>query len=434
MQLLDEKDLDAELAMDQKMLGIAEGRTAPPGDMHVYSFNENPSRKNTDKLMKLLFKEVPDYNPELAQKMGMSNWAGDSLSDVAILKIRRDGENPHKVIDQILTGGIDGVENPSPELEAIWKEVSEDPEWLDWDKIELGAKTYRGYGSYGFQFQGIATLDGYRIRNISRTLMSTGQYSDETAYKRFLLTCNFWTEISEVGGMRKFGEGWKTALRVRLLHTLIRRAVFSSEKWDPELLGMPINQAGLLGAPIISALVMGKASRMLGRKATDEEIEAMMHLWRYVSHVMGYSYDIPFPETIKEGQELMYHLMLASEASDDPDGVRLCKSFMDCFEPPKDLKGLEKLSRWWEYKSNIAMTAFFVSPATHKVAELPKAKFWGLVYLLATAPKNFIQSTRRLRNPAYAEKLDKKITKERREWVNRQLDEADLVYRPQSKF
>lgn len=434
MKLLDEKDLAAELAIDQAMLTIAEGRTAPPSDMVVYPFEENPGRKNVDKLMKLLFKEIPEYDPEFAKKMSMSNWSGDPLSDAAILKIRRDGENPHEVINQILTGGIDAVESPSPELKAIWEEVSEDPEWLDWDKIELGAKTYRGYGSYGFQFQGIATLDGYRVRNISRTLMSTGQYSDDTAYKRFLLTCNFWTEISEVGGMKKFGEGWKTALRVRLLHTLIRRAVFSSEKWDPEEFGMPINQAGLLAAPIISALVLGKASRMLGRKVTDEEIEAMMHLWRYVSHVMGYSYDIPFPTTIKEGQKILYHLMLSSEASDDPDGIRLCKSFMDCFEPPKELKGLERFKRWWEYKSNIAMTAFFVSPETHEVAELPKAKFWGLVYLIVTGPKNYIRGTRRLNNPAYAEKLDKKITKERRDWVNRQLNEADLVYRPKSKF
>ncbi|ASJ72921.1 oxygenase MpaB family protein [Granulosicoccus antarcticus] len=435
MKLLTEKNLEAEIAIDKKMLTLAEGRTTPPEDMTIAPFDGNPNKEQAASIIKLLFGVVPKYDPELSKRLCMSNWTGDPLSDVAILKIRRRGDEPHQIIEQFLEGGIDAVENPPPELEAIWKDVSEDPEWLDWDKLELGAKAYRGYGVYGFQFQGIATLDGYRSRNIARTLMSTGQYSDETAFKRFLLTCNFWTEVSETGGMRTFGDGWKVALRVRLLHTLIRRAVFSSERWEPDVFGMPINQLGLLGAPVISSLVMGVSSRKLGWKLSDEEIEGIMHLWRYVSHVMGYDNSVvPFPETIEEGRHLFYQLLLQTKLSDDPDGIRLCKSFMDCFEPPKEFKGLEKFKRWWEYKANLAMTLLFVSPETRKVAEIRAGKFWGIVYFIITVPMNIIRSKRRLKNPAYAEKLDKKISKERREWVEKQLGEADLVYRPKSKY
>ncbi|RVU85622.1 DUF2236 domain-containing protein [Leucothrix sargassi] len=436
MKLMAEKDLEAELAIDQEMLTLAEGRTAPPTDMEIFPFDSNPNRKKADDSIKMLFgSNPPEYDEALTKKLSLSNWVGDPLSDVAILKIRRDGQNPHEVIDKFLEGGIDAVENPSPELQQIWKDVSEDPEWLDWDKLELGAKFFRDYGVYGFQFQGIATLDSYRSRSIARTLMSTGQYSDETAFKRFLLTCNFWSDVSDAGGMRTFQDGWKTALRVRLLHTLIRRAVFASDRWDKEALGMPINQLGLMGAPVIGSLVMGMASRKLGWKLTDEEVEAVLHLWRYVSHIMGYDNSVvPYPNTIEEGRHYFYQLLLQSKSSDDEDGIRLCKSFIDCFEPSKDLKGVEKVKRWWEYQSNLAMALLFVSKDTRKLAEIPTNKFWTIVYFGIAIPKNLYRSWRRKKSPAYADALDKKVTKERRDWVNRQLNEADLVYRPASKF
>lgn len=117
--------------------------------------------------------------------------------------------------------------------------------------------------------------------------MLTGQYSDKTAFTRYLLTCNFWMQVSEKGGMRVFAEGWKVAIRVRLLHTLIRQAVLGSGKFDIDKLGMPINQVGLLGAPVPSAAGMGYFMRILGYKVSDVEIDDMLHLWRYIAYLMG---------------------------------------------------------------------------------------------------------------------------------------------------
>ena len=432
--LLKEKSLEVELAVDAEMLSLAEGRSSAPTCIVLKDPDGTPMANMMQTMMKKLMGYTPKYDPELAQTLAMANWQGDPLSDRAILAIRRSGQNPHEVIEQFLNGGIDAVKDPSPELEQIWQETSNDPDWLDWDKLELGARTYRRFGVLGFQYQGISSIDGYRVRNIARTLMSTGQYSDDTAFKRFLLTSNFWTQISEPGGMRLHAEGWKTASRVRLLHTLIRRAVFGSDRWDAAELGMPINQVGLLAAPVISSTMMGKFPKILGFRTTDEETETMMHLWRYVAHVMGYV-DMPaFPETVEEGLNIVYHLFSLSELTDDEDSIRLGRSFMDSFEPPKELKGREKLNRWIEHKVNVAQTAFFVLPETRKLLKLPNPTLWALLYWCTAAPRNFIQDTRRHRNPAYAEKLDKRVSAQRQAWLQRQLNEADLVYRAESKF
>ncbi|QDW40562.1 DUF2236 domain-containing protein [Bradyrhizobium sp. KBS0727] len=433
MGLMAEKDLSRELEIDRQFLSLAKGRTKPPTVADYEKSARGPRAKQMQRMMKKFFGFEPKIDSKVGHELAMTNWVGDPLSDVAILKIRRSGVNPHKVINQMIEKGIDGVENPPEELVAIWKEVSEDPEWLDWDKLELGAKAYRRFGVLGFQFQGINTIDSYRVETIARVLMSTGQYSDETAFKRFVLTCNFWLQISEPGGMRPYAEGWKVSLRVRLLHTLIRRAVFANKRWDAEHLGTPINQLGMMAAPLMSSLMLGKFTHLIGFRTTDTEIEAMMHLWRYIAYIMGYS-SPHFPTTVDEALQTVFHAFNLSPLTDDPDGIRLGQSFLAAFRPTGKQKGWEKVKRWWEYKVNIAQTLFFVQPETRKLIKSPNPVFWGMIYWLTHAPIYFLQDRKRHKSAAYWEELDKRVSAQRRAWLNRQLGESDLLYRPESKF
>jgi hypothetical protein len=47
-----------------------------------------------------------------------------------------------------LRGGIGSVDDPSPELVALFKQIDTDPEWADWAKIEHGAEVSGGTGSF----------------------------------------------------------------------------------------------------------------------------------------------------------------------------------------------------------------------------------------------------------------------------------------------
>lgn len=420
-------------AQNELFLNLANGRELPPKNFAYVDLVKSSNAAKARKLSKTLFSYKPENRPAEAFQLGMASWRGDALADRALLAMEAKNENPMSVIDTFLEQGIDGLDNPPEEFRTLWNQISVAPSWLDWDLLEHGAKVYRRYGVTGFQFQGIASIDGYRLESIGKTLMSTGQYADDTAFKRFLLTCNFWTEISEPEGMRNFSAGWKTALRVRLLHTLIRRAVMSSPNWNAEELGMPINQVGLLGAPLISSVMIGYLLKMLGYRPTDRDIDGMMHLWRYVSHIMGLEPGL-FPETREEGLQLIYDMMNLEAMTDSPEGIELGSSFLRCFEPTKELKGWEKISRWIEYKTNIAQTLFFVSPETRKLISAPNPKGWALLYWLWRFPTNFTVDTLRTHVNSFDQAYDKRVSAKRRAWLNRQISEADLVYRPQPKY
>jgi hypothetical protein len=436
MQLLKEKDEATELAIDQRMLTL-DGRYKGAPLLTQAELNNKGTKPETEFIRKILAKAAGceiEYDHEHATELANLAWAGDPLSDEAILEIRRSGRNPHEVTTQFLDGGIDAVENPPEALKKIWEQVSVDPEWLDWDRLERGAQVYRRFGVFCYQFAGSISVDGYRQKAIGRTLMSTGQFSDETSFKRFLLTCNFWMQVSEAGGMRRHEEGWKTALRVRLLHTLIRRAVYGSDRWEEENFGMPINQQGLLGTAMAGSAFMGILTRFLGYRTTDQEIADMTHMWRYVSYIMGHEGQPAMPETPQDAARTMYHLVCINDRCDDPDGLRIGQSYFDSFIPPKELKGWEKAKRWYEHKVNLAHAMYFVPPETRAALDIPNTVPWGIAYFFIHAPKTYIQDTRRRYSKSYAKKLDARMTKQRHDWVKRQLNEADLVYRPASKF
>ncbi|TKC88053.1 DUF2236 domain-containing protein [Trinickia terrae] len=363
----------------------------------------------------------------------MSMWMGDPLCDAALLKMADRGENPHAVIEAIISRGISAVPNPSEELRQIWQQISIPPDWVDWERIERGARLYRRYGVQGFTFQGIGTLDTYRFDSIAKTLMSTGQYTDDTAFNRFLLTCNFWMEVSEPGGMRLFAPGWQVAVRVRLLHTLIRRAVIASGKWDVEKLGMPINQAGLHGAPIVSSIMLSQYLKILGYRPTDQEISDVTHLWRYIAYIMGCTTEF-FPDSVEEGIQVLFDAFNAEYQTESQESIRLCQSFIAAFKPRPDSGRRQRLKDWWHYKSIVGQSLLFVTPDTIRVARLPKPLFWGVLFLLLHFPRNLLQETLRHKLPWYADRLDEKKRNERRSWLNKFLKAADLEYRPKPKY
>ena len=150
----------------------------------------------------------------------------------------------------------------------------------------------------------MVSIEGCRKESIAQPLMATGQYSNDTAFHRFLLTCNFWTRVSEARGMALFSEGWKTAARVRLLHTLIRRRLLRSGKWDAGHLGMSINQVGLMATPVLGSLGMGEHMKLLGFAVSRDDIEAMMHFWGYVGKIMGLQEGL-WPRNIEEGLQTL---------------------------------------------------------------------------------------------------------------------------------
>ncbi|HEY1974355.1 MAG TPA: hypothetical protein VGH89_40850, partial [Pseudonocardia sp.] len=179
---------------------------------------------------------LPD---EVATELGRDRDRADPLSDAYVRAAFERGlaKNVRRLVDQALDEGIESVPDAPPELVALFAQLDTEPEWLDWRRVERGAAVLRRYGVDAFYYFGLISLEGYRVEMIHKPLVLTGSYTGGTAFGRYLETCRFWLDTSEPGALRPGGTGRRVAVTVRVMHSLIRRAVVKHPEWDAERLG-----------------------------------------------------------------------------------------------------------------------------------------------------------------------------------------------------
>src|SRR5712672_2466662 len=244
-----------------------------------------------------------DIPEQQASAFGRAMNTGDRLGDTYIdtaFASPSGRARARKDVEQALSHGIDSVEDPSPELLALFEQLNTDPEWVDWGKVEHGAEVFRRYGSELYPYFGMMTFNAYGLETIAKPLALTGAYTGGSAFGRFLETCRLWTDTTEPGAMRPGGAGRRSAVFVRTLHSMIRHTLLPHPEWDQAKLGTPISQFGMFGTLLLSSYAPGQQLKLIGYRPTDADIEAMMHHWRYVGYLMGAK--VPwYPETVTDG-------------------------------------------------------------------------------------------------------------------------------------
>jgi len=112
---------------------------------------------------------------------------------------------------------------------------------------------FRRYGSELYPYFGMITFNGYGLETIQKPLALTGAYTGGSAFGRFLETSRLWTDTTEPGAMRPGGMGRRSAVFVRVLHSIIRHTLLPHPEWDRDKLGVPISQFdALIAAHAIS--------------------------------------------------------------------------------------------------------------------------------------------------------------------------------------
>lgn len=187
-----------------------------------------------------------------------------------------------------LEQGIAAVADPAPELRAFFDAVTSRPDWLDDERRERGARVcLRGRRASLFVLSCGSLMNGYRSSATSRQLAATGRLSAEGVGARVGETTRWWYEVVRPGGMEVGARGWQLTVHVRLMHALVNRRLEAGDDWDVASWGRPINmadQASTLGLFSTTFLLQ---SRVLGRVITRSDGADVMHLWRYVGHVLG---------------------------------------------------------------------------------------------------------------------------------------------------
>jgi hypothetical protein len=186
-----------------------------------------------------------------------------------------------------LAAGALVIDPSSIDMRRLFDEFECTPTWLDRDRVEQGAATFRRYGPAVFSFGGVKTLLSYTESSIVKPLAFTGDYAGDSTLNRFMVTARFRTDESEPGGLDPGRAGRATAARVRIMHVVPRRRLLARPEWDLEARGTPISQSDALITRMSSSLTPGLAMYLMGYRTSTREIETMMRYWRYVGHLLG---------------------------------------------------------------------------------------------------------------------------------------------------
>jgi len=371
---------------------------------------------------------------EVVRTFAASYYDADPLAEAFVEEVYfgRGAAEGRAMLDQAIAHGVASVPNAPPSLLALFEDIERDPEWLDPERIELGARVFRRYGTAVFRFAGAITLEGYSESSVAKPLVLTGAYAGGSTKKRFLETAAFWIAVSEPGGLAPSAPGRASALRVRVMHVFVRKRLLAHPEWDAAKWGVPISQGDSLLTLMGGSFIPGVAMQAMGYRPSTREIEAMMHFWRYVGHLMGVRPSF-YPASLKEAAQLAFVTMVKASRTSGDDGRTLCQSYVKAFAPDPDAPFAERMRQAFSHRVHLGYTRFFLLPWTYKKNELPSAGLWALHPLLQF-PFIFGAETLRRAFPALDEIADRVARRSRARWFARHMGKRNAEYRPAERF
>ncbi|MPY79187.1 MAG: DUF2236 domain-containing protein [Actinophytocola sp.] len=253
--------------------------------------------------------------------------ADDPLADavVAMIHAMPRGEG-RKLFEQALADGIDSIDNPPEPLADFFRDVEATPYWVDFDRIDNGARSIIRTGLLGmFPLGDMSLMGGYLASRAVKTLVSTGDL-EHTAARRLAETASWWIDVTTPGSLRPQGEGMRAALRIRLVHAFVRDAMNRRDDWDYDAWDRPVNQVQTVGTLLLFSLVFLLGTQLLGIRYTLREREDVMHLWRYVGWLMGVDDEL-LPGSEADAWRLLW-LLATTEFIPDEDSKRLANALL----------------------------------------------------------------------------------------------------------
>ena len=243
-------------------------------------------------------------DPELVDKMVASVFESDTAAD-ALASVFRDlpGGSGWRMLDQVLRDGVDAVPDAPAELLELVADALVPPDWVDFDMIDRGAIAWWRTGGL---LQLIALTAGSLAygygTSFARPLIQTGRLT--TRAPRRLAETAAWVGLAtKPGALRPGQTGLRETVHIRMVHAMVRDHIRRSGTWDTANWGEPISNGDALATGIIGFFTYTiDGLRDLGVDYSQDELEAMTHLWSWISYLMGVPEDL-LPKDYAEAQE-----------------------------------------------------------------------------------------------------------------------------------
>jgi hypothetical protein len=336
---------------------------------------------------------VRGVDEALLDRIGRAMFERDELGAALADAIRLRGDDPDRVrMDQFrraLEGGLAAVPDAPPALVAFLSELERDPDWLDRDLVEEGARVFRrlGQNAQDVLLQ-LSLVGGYRFGGPTDLLVATGGLTGAQTLRRLAETQKWGASLTDPGSLaaprdgRAPGEGWRLTVHVRLMHALVNHAF--EDSWDTAQWGLPINQADQASTLGLFDGVLIIGSRALGVPVSSSESRALMHLWKYVGWLMGVHPDFLVDDEW-ERHRIDYHVLLAQGPLTEA-GPQLAQAVVEAQalrRYPGWPAALQPLRARYERERLLSMLTVFLGPESMRELGLPMRPPWAHAYLVA---------------------------------------------------
>jgi hypothetical protein len=407
-----------------------------PGEFRYWDHVERPWARALRSTLRLVLGFDPAPPDHVVRTFASMYYDADPLAEAFVdeVYLGRSMREGRALLDRALEHGVASIANAPASLVRLFADVDDDPPWVDHARVVRGARAFRRFGPDVFRFAGSVTLEAYAESSVAKPLALTGAYAGSTARHRFLETVAFWIAVSEPGGLGHGAPGRASALRVRIMHVFVRRKLLAHPEWDLAAWGVPISQADALLTLMGGSFAPGIAMRAMGYRPSMRDVEAMMHFWRYVGHLMGVR---PrwYPADMREAMQLSFVTIVKAAGRAGEDGRKLCESYVRAFAPDPRAPLAARLRDAWTDGVHRGYTRFFLTPWTYRRNRLPPARLWALAPLVGF-PLRFGAETLRRAVPALDDVADRAARRSRNAWFAHHMGDRGRAaeYRPVDTF
>lgn len=221
------------------------------------------------------------------------------------------------ILSKAMRGGSAAIPRAPRAVRALFREVEHLPLWVREGDLENGGQAFLRTGLLGAIVLLCSSLPvSYASPGGVKPLIISGGLM-RSASQRLHDTSRFMVATCLRGGLRPFAPGWVQTLRVRLLHSAVRRRCLASTTWNDEAWGAPVNQADLLGTSLMFSVVALQGLRRFGFRFAREESEAYVRLWRTSGFLLGVDPEM-LPATEDDATQLL-DLTLSVQKKPDAD-------------------------------------------------------------------------------------------------------------------
>jgi hypothetical protein len=326
--------------------------------------------------------------------LGRHLTVGDEPMDRLVEWMSSTGmEQTRPLFDRALASGIATVPEAPEPLRDFFTSVEAVPDWVDWGLIGLGQRALRRGGADGMYLaRDVSLLGGYQFSGFNKTLIRTGAL-EKGSNKRFAETMQWAMDVISENGMVPLGVGYRSTIRVRLIHSFVRRHVAAMPDWRGDEWGVPVNQTDM-AATLVGALIAPPTGGLgMGLVLSPREYEGIAHLTRYVGWLIGV-HDEWLPRDFRDGIRVLYHTVAALSKPDESTK----QLAMPMVEDPLmwNYRWAPGLRRRLARAQHLSVTSGFLGPRAMRSLGVPFVVPW---YPLAKLPVNLARSVAALVRP-----------------------------------